>query len=76
LPTPLSPSTRTGVFAAATFSSVRRTFLIAGERVRISELNPLCTWKRSLRFSRSRSVFSAAFSTRTASSSKLGGFVR
>ena len=76
LPTPLSPSIRIGVLAAATISRVRSTFCTRGERVRMSELMPRWTWKRRRRFSRSSSVFSAAFSTRMPSSSKLGGLVR
>ena len=65
----------TGVLAAATFSSVTRIFLTAGERVRISELSERLTWKRSRRFSRSSTVLSPTFSTRAKSSSKLGGLV-
>ena len=76
LPTPLSPSIRTGVRAAATISIVRSTFLSTGERVRMLEERFRWTWKRKRRFSRSRSVFSPAFSTRMPSSSKFGGLVR
>ncbi|PYQ19281.1 MAG: hypothetical protein DMF79_12945 [Acidobacteria bacterium] len=76
MPTPLSPSMSTGVRAAATISIVRSTFCRASERVRMSEAIPRWTWKRRRRFSRSRKVFSPAFSTRIPSSSKFGGLVR
>ncbi len=66
----------TGVRAPATISIVRSTFWNTGERVRMSDDMFRWTWKRRRRFSRSRSVFSPAFSTLIPSSSKLGGLVR